>query len=234
MSLDNNIKNLRNIISSLEGKAAGGGDSYYDTFWDAFQQNGERNYYRYAFANYGWNSDNFKPKYDIVLTSTWATYLFLNATNLNIDLAQRMQELGVKFVFDNFTNAAEMFRNSAITRIGELDFSKITEPYKCFDNMPNLETVDKLIVSETVDVNRSSIGECEALKNITFDGLIGMSVSFRLTTLLTNASIQSIIDHLKDLTGADTQTLTFHADVGAKLTDEQKATASAKNWTLAY
>ena len=36
------------------------------------------------------------------------------------------------------------------------------------------------------------------------------------------------------LTGSTAQTLSLHADVGAKLTDAQKAAASAKNWTLAY
>ena len=45
---------------------------------------------------------------------------------------------------------------------------------------------------------------------------------------------QSIIDGLADLTGGETQTLTFHATVGGKLTDEQKAIITAKNWTLAY
>ena len=46
--------------------------------------------------------------------------------------------------------------------------------------------------------------------------------------------MQSIIDGLKDLTGAESQTLTFHSAVGNKLTDTQKATITAKNWTLVY
>jgi hypothetical protein len=51
---------------------------------------------------------------------------------------------------------------------------------------------------------------------------------------LSPETIQSIIDGLTDLTGQTAQTLTFHKDVGAKLTDEQKATITAKNWILAY
>ena len=51
---------------------------------------------------------------------------------------------------------------------------------------------------------------------------------------LTPETIQSIIDGMADLTGATAQTLTFHKDVGAKLTDAQKATITAKNWTLVY
>ena len=51
---------------------------------------------------------------------------------------------------------------------------------------------------------------------------------------LSDETIQSIIDGLADLTEQTTQTITFYATVGAKLTDEQKATITAKNWTLAY
>jgi hypothetical protein len=46
--------------------------------------------------------------------------------------------------------------------------------------------------------------------------------------------MQSIIDHLKDLTGQTPQKLTFHATAGGKLTDVQKAAITAKNWTLVY
>lgn len=51
---------------------------------------------------------------------------------------------------------------------------------------------------------------------------------------LSAETIQSIIDGLVDLTGGTAQTLTLHATVGGKLTDEQKATITAKNWTLVY
>jgi hypothetical protein len=50
---------------------------------------------------------------------------------------------------------------------------------------------------------------------------------------LTNETIQSIIDGLVDMTGQTAQILTLHADVKAKLTEEQIATITNKNWTLA-
>ena len=54
------------------------------------------------------------------------------------------------------------------------------------------------------------------------------------SSVLSADSIQSIADGLADLTGQTAQTLTLHATVGAKLTDAQKATITAKNWTLVY
>lgn len=59
-----------------------------------------------------------------------------------------------------------------------------------------------------------------------------LSGSIKLThsPLLSNESIQSIIDGLATVT--TTCTLTLHATVKAKLTDEQKNTITAKGWTL--
>lgn len=51
--------------------------------------------------------------------------------------------------------------------------------------------------------------------------------------LLSNESIESTVNGLADLTGQESQTITFHADVKAKLTDEQITTITSKNWTLA-
>ena len=61
-----------------------------------------------------------------------------------------------------------------------------------------------------------------------------ISVDIRFTSSsLTDASVQSIIEGLADLTGVEAKTLTLNG-VGASLTDEQKAAISAKNWTLVY
>ena len=61
---------------------------------------------------------------------------------------------------------------------------------------------------------------------------INISIRFN-SAKLTQASIESIINGLADLTGKDPQTLTLNG-VGRNLTEEQKARISAKNWTLAY
>ena len=58
------------------GKAQGdGGDSHYDTFWDGYQDNGNRRRYNYAFAGDGWTDETFNPKYPFGAI-THATYMF--------------------------------------------------------------------------------------------------------------------------------------------------------------
>lgn len=73
------------------------------------------------------------------------------------------------------------------------------------------------------------------LVNIRFvPGTIVYSANFSPCGVLSDTSIQSIVDGLADLTGGTAMTLTLHADVGARLTDAQKTAISAKNWTVTY
>lgn len=102
-----------------------------------------------------------------------------------------------------------------------------------FISCGNLKTIRKLIISDETAFNRW-FGGCGALENVTFEGVIANDISFSDSTKLTNASVQSVIDHLKDLTGETAKTFTIHTYVGREVTEEQKAAITAKNWTLVY
>lgn len=60
--------NAQDFASEILNLPSGGGsgDNYYDTFWDNYQQNGERANYAYAFYGVGWNDRTFKPKYKFI------------------------------------------------------------------------------------------------------------------------------------------------------------------------
>lgn len=102
------------------------------------------------------------------------------------------------------------YRTGLVEILGEIDMSSCTTTSSAFQSASSLETI-----------------RFKA-------GTIQKAISFNVSSKLTNATIQNIIDGLADLTGATAQTLTLHATVGAKLTDAQKASASAKNWTISY
>lgn len=71
------------------------------------------------------------------------------------------------------------------------------------------------------------------LKDVEFvPNTIVASIRFS-SAYLTEASIESIINGLADLTGGTAQTITLNG-VGASLTADQKARIAAKNWTLTY
>lgn len=103
-----------------------------------------------------------------------------------------------------------------------------------FLNATKLQSVYNLNLGETSEVQYQPF-YCSNLTNITFaDGsIINNSTSFSSCTKLTVNSILNILNILKDLTGSTSATLTLGAGNLAKLTDEQKAIATNKNWVLA-
>ena len=92
--------------------------------------------------------------------------------------------------------------------LGELDFTAVTSFSNTFIGCANLVTI-------TPKANT-----------------IKISIDLSYCNLLSDLSIQSIIDGLADLTGGTAQTLDFHADVLAKLTDEQLLEIAIKNWSV--
>lgn len=225
-----------------DGAAAGGGgggggydegyeagkQAEYDAFWDAYQQNGNRTNYSMAFGGVGWTDETFKPKYPIAPVGeagTESTFWTSEITNIPDGLLD----------FSQVTYCYMTFRQSKLITSPPLDLSNCTEGgvHWLFAQCLNLKEIKTLTVSEGVTYTNFVL-QCAALEKITFAGTIGQSLSFVDSPLLTNESVQSIIDHLADLTGATAQTLTFHATVGGKLTQAQKDAISAKNWTLVY
>ena len=217
------------VVGIEQGKQA-----EYDAFWDSFQQNGERTDYKNSFGTYGWTTENFKPKYDMFPKSSYGMF---SENTLSIDLQATLEELGVTLDFKNCTNLNFTFFKSKFTRVGIVDTRSCTSALsQVFSSCPNLHTIDKVILrddgtSKLVPLTFTSSGK---IANITFEGVIGVDFDFSAPQALTDESIQSVIDALKDLTGETALTVTFCAGVGAKLTDEQKATITAKNWTLVY
>jgi hypothetical protein len=99
-----------------------------------------------------------------------------------------------------------------------------------FSGCASLVTIPLLRLENITDFG-ACFTNCKKLANITIEGSIDKNFNISATAVLTNESVQSIIDHLKDLTGATTQTLTFHTDVKITTAQKQKAT-DEKNWTI--
>lgn len=116
-----------------------------------------------------------------------------------------------------------------------VDTNNVTAFASAFMNLTALEEIQGTPLDLTNVTNPNGVfAGCHTLKEVRFkENSINLSISFNNSQLLSSDSIQSIIDGLVDLTGGAGQTLTFHADVKAKLTEEQIATITGKNWTLA-
>lgn len=225
-----------------KGQAEGGGGSYdegyevgqqaeYDRFWDAFQNNGNRTDYKYGFAGIGWTDETFKPKYDI----RPATINRLFAECWIGDLVELLRQKNVTLDTSNANTVDYLAYNCRLTTVPVLDLKKPTSLVYLFYGCDWIHTIEKIILAD--DGSQTFSGNTfrtPALKNVQFEGVIGKNFTMERCSALTTESVQSVIDHLKDLTGQTAQTITFHATVGGKLTDTQKATIAAKNWTLVY
>lgn len=111
----------------------------------------------------------------------------------------------------NINNAQLLFngRTAIENIIGELDFSFIKDA-----NSQNLP-----------------FNGCTSLIEVRFTPeSIKQDLSFRQSYRLSDESIQSILDGLANVT--ETRTLILHSEVYAKLTEEQKQSATDKGWTI--
>ncbi len=221
------------------GKAdGGGGDSWYDTFWDACQTATNagggtilRTDYRYAFCYSGWTIDNFKPKYDI--KPKMAEYMFYNPS-INGDLVQILEEQGVTLDFSECTMFAWAFYSGKFSRIGVVDMRKVssaTNANNVFRACP-VTTIDKLIVSETYPIGTSSFIACAKLENITIEGLITGNFTIS-SSPLTVESMKNIIAHLKDYAGTDkefTYSVKFSSDCWEALDAEGNTAPNGGTW----
>ena len=227
-----------------EGETKGieqGKKAQYDEFWDAFQDNGNRTAYAYAFygtkkSGGAWTKENFKPKYDIKPVGSGAYMFFQNRTNLR-DLKTAFDEAGVVFDTSECTSVNLMFQDSFISHIGEFDLSKCINCGGMFAFDYYLNTVDKIIFSETTKGFNANSFNATNLENIIFDGVIAVNgIVLSNCMKLTHDSLMSLINHLKDYstdTSGTSHSITLGATNLAKLTDAEKAIATQKGWTLA-
>jgi hypothetical protein len=186
---------------------ADGRQAEYDAFWDGYQLNGTRTNYQNAFRSNGWSDVNFKPKYGIKPTN--AENMFTQSAIS--DFTKALGELE----FDVSNASAVSFILSEIKYASRipmvLDCRKAPNSQGLFYHSGGIETIDKIIVNEG-NTFSAWFTECRKLRNITFEGVIGNSItSLGASTLLSKESIMNIITHLSDTAEGKTLTLSMDA-----------------------
>lgn len=141
------------------------------------------------------------------------------------------------------TNYSNMFSQTGYSSICVYieTFDVNTEAGNIFDRMfyfnPNLKSC-KINLSNATDIGTTatdSIFEsCQNLEDLEFYGTIP-ALNFFLNSckVLTSQSVDNILNAIVENTTEFPRTITFHSDVYNALTEEQKALATSKNWTLA-
>ena len=220
---------LTQIAENEQAVFEAGKESERKVFWGAFQNNGNRTDYRYAFAGAGagWTVDNFKPMYNVHPT-TDAREMFRDS-RINADLGAILNECGVTLNFSGCTRMEYAFYNTYFAVLPEIDLSGATAT-GAFDYSAKLVTISNLIVSDTTTA--IGISNCTALKNITITGTIANSL-WIASSPLTKASIESIIGALSGTVTGKTLTVNAAAKQAAFTDSEWAALIGTKpNWTI--
>ena len=179
--------------------------------------------------------ENYEGVFRFEKIKSDCSYLFNNASNLK----------SVKLISDNkiseAVNATSMFSlgyaNTATLEI--IDLTEFERKFSKINIIVQYQRVLKTIIGafdlSECTLTSNAFRECNALEDIEFvANTIPLSIEFKQSPLLSDNSIQSIIDGLITITDGVARTLTLHATVKAKLTDEQIATiTTTKGWTLA-
>lgn len=227
---------LTKVAENVPKVYEAGKKSEYDKFWDSYQKNGSRtDYGQYAFAGYGFDSNNLYPKYDIKPTGN-CTGLFYNYIGTRFSLKQRLEECGVVLDTSKLTNFRTAFAyNYCFTEIPTLDLTSMTSTTGMFIEAQNLETIEKIIVTENTPA--VDFKSCKSLENLTVEGIIGQNgFNVQWSTNLTHDSLMSIINALADKsadTSGTTWVVTLGAENIAKLSDEEKDIIYNKGWDYA-
>lgn len=189
-------------------------------------------------------------------TLIYPSYGFYNCTSLgNKAVMKIIDHLYTGSVTERCFYGCTGITDIAISKSGvrmfdkcsNLNHCKILESETCiyaglFNNCKNLISVE-LPATITKDTNNALttsitssnyfLSGCNNLESITVGEGWSMSMRLDVSTNLTVDCMVGIFNNLKDLTGETAKTLTLGSTNLAKLTDEQKAIATNKNWTLA-
>ena len=191
---------MSSVIEDLGTTALESGrKAEYDRFWNAYQQNGNRADYGYAFAGYGWTNDTFYPKYNI--TPRQGSHLF---SQMQVsDLVGRLSECGVVLDTSNLSSFNYLAQYSKIERFPVLDMRGAANlGYFLYGN-DQLHTVDKVILRDdgSQTFTTYTFYNNTALREIRFEGVIGKNGLNFSQSPLSYESIVSIVNALQDKSG---------------------------------
>ena len=166
-----------------------GKQAEYDAFWDALQNYGDRKEYSATFAQ--WSIEYIRPKYKVAPTNNNVGSLFNNNKKLlAVEKAYFDFSQIITLTADYICNACDkllVFEDCGLPALDRYNY--------CWRYCSKLQTIEILRCKGSTTFN-NAFTSCRSLENIKIEGIIGQNIDFQWSTLLTRASIKSIIEHL--------------------------------------
>lgn len=211
-----------------------------DSFWDAYQQNGGRTFYWYAFAS--WTKEALKPKYTVRFSrnaSSDANGLFYRCGYTGYDGTPEscidFSTIADRFDFSYLIGSTDMFNSCYMVNIN-IDISNWTSAVRTFAQTYSgyMENITIKMGDKLPSVT-NMFQNCKATNIIfTDDSVIACKGLDFSSCPLTHDSLMSIVNALQNKASlGQTGTITLGATNLANLTDAEKAIAQGKGWSLA-
>ena len=168
----------------------------------------------------GWNTSNVINMYRLFYNCTSLTQLDVSGWNTSMvrDMDYLFYNCNSLTQLDlSGWNASNISYNQIYSMFGEYNSN--------ISNLVGGKTLDEVIAN--------NIGILNGVKaNLTVNGGTDGKSSF-LPDVIDSASIRALMNGIADLTGQTSKTIRLSNTVKSKLTDEDIAIATAKNWTIA-
>lgn len=229
-------------------KSSYGMNTQLNRIWKQLQNYGTRMDYTSAFAYSVWDSDSFKPPYDIRPSSSSGDgsasclfkYAAKSSTSRLIDLEAVENECGISFDFSTCNNLSFAFADAgALKKLNVVDVRKCNAGerlnYAFYGGYgSNIECINKIICDENSSFANTTFNSMTKLREIRFEGTIGKGgITFASSKNLSHDSIQNIINSLSEETQGLTLTLSAAAINNAFEAAEWEALADTRtNWTI--
>lgn len=198
--------------------------SEWDTFWDSFQEYGNRTNYKGAF-DVGWDDNNFKPKH--VIKPSSAADMFNSNRNINDSIYTDRLD------FSEAKNASSTFSQcSNLTKLKIIDLRKSNGCGGFCNKCTALKSIDAMYMPTYGSVDKA-FAECGELTSIGIMGDICVNgLDFKDCTKLDRATIIGIISALSTESTVNGFSITFSATAvnNAFTSEEWNGTENQVGW----
>ena len=151
------------------GQKASGGGAYDEgfadgrqagqaEFWDAYQEDGNRTNYAYAFCGRGWTDETYKPKHNITASGAFG-YIYSNSL---------ITDTVVPLVFKQH-NSTQAFANSKIKYIPSITVASgqtFTNWFAGCSDLVEIRFTDESVIGNNIDLSPCKSLSHESIMNI--------------------------------------------------------------------
>jgi hypothetical protein len=203
----------------------------YDKFWNAFQRNGLRTQYSYAYADMMLDNHMLTLKYTVKPeTADYMFYMARASSPLTLK-ADKFDFSGCKSMRYAFADRNSISTFELVDLTGCTDSSSLN--YAFYDGYGGrIKEAINIKSNEKTYYSSNTFGYCSELVNLSIDGTIGKTINLSACTKLSLESAKNVLTALKDFTGLSefSCSISLSGETWAKLDADGDTSPNGNTW----